>query len=94
MPLTLLRHRTPMWKIDFGNDLRKHHIKRGLTQETLSFNAGLSVRYVQRLESGEQQPTLETIFKLSYALQTSPTELISNTYAWWVKEGSNDLDDS
>jgi len=42
-----------MWKADFGNDLREHRVSHGLTQETLSFNAGLSVRYVQRLEAGE-----------------------------------------
>ncbi len=80
-----------MWKADFGNDLRKYRVNRGLTQEALSFNAGLSVRYVQRLEAGEQQPTLETIFKLAYALHTSPTELIPSTYVWWGKEGSGDL---
>ena len=80
-----------MWKADFGNGLREHRVNRGLSQETLSFNAGLSVRYVQRLEAGEQQPTLETIFKLAYALNTSPTELVISTYAWWVKEGSSDL---
>ena len=93
MPLELLRHRNTMWKDDFGNDLRKHRINRGLTQETLSFNAGLSARYVQRLESGEQQPTLETIFKLANALQTTPTELITGTYGWLVKEGNYDLDE-
>lgn len=93
MPLELLRHRSLMWKADFGNDLREHRVSHGLTQETLSFNAGLSVRYVQRLEAGEQQPTLETIFKLAYALHTSPTELITSTYVWWVKEGSGDLNE-
>ena len=93
MPSRLLRQRSIMWKVNFGNDLRKHRVDHGLTQETLSFNAGLSVRYVQRLESGEQQPTLETIFKLAHALHASPTELISSTFTGWVKEGNNDLNE-
>ena len=81
-----MRNVIRMWKEDFGSNLRKRRVKQNLTQENLAFEADLSLRYIQNLESGERQPTLETIFKLSFALNTSPQSLIQPSWKWWVKE--------
>ncbi len=54
-------------------DLRK---KKGLSQEELSENAGLSLRTIQRIESGETEPTGDTLKRIASALQVSPEELI------------------
>ena len=75
-----------MVKEAFGNNLRKRRLNQKLTQENLAFESGLSLRYIQNLESGERQPTLETIFKLSFALDTSPQSLIQSSWKWWVNE--------
>lgn len=81
-----MRNVIRMWKEDFGSNLRKRRVKQKLTQENLAFESDLSLRYIQNLESGERQPTLETIFKLSFALDTSPQSLIQPSWKWWVKE--------
>ena len=81
-----MRHVRRMVKEAFGNNLRKRRLNQKLTQENLAFESGLSLRYIQNLESGERQPTLETIFKLSFALDTSPQSLIQSSWKWWVNE--------
>ena len=85
-----MRNVTQMWKEDFGSNLRKRRLKQKLTQERLAFESGLSLRYIQNLESGERQPTLETLFKLSFALNTSPQSLIQPSWKWWVAEERKD----
>ena len=79
-----------MWREDFGSNLRKRRLKQKLTQENLAFESGLSLRYIQNLESGERQPTLETLFKLAFALNISPQILIQPSWKWWVKEERKD----
>lgn len=79
-----------MLKEDFGGNLRKFRLGNNLTQEKLALEAGLSLRFIQNLESGERQPTLETLFKLSRALDTSPEMLIKASWKWWIHENQND----
>jgi transcriptional regulator with XRE-family HTH domain len=54
-------------------ELRK---RKGLSQEELSKNSGLSLRTIQRVENGETEPTGETLKRISTALDTTPNELI------------------
>lgn len=60
----------------FGAALRELRRNRGLTQEELGFEADLRRTFVSILELGQQQPTLQTIFKLSKALEIKPSELV------------------
>lgn len=60
----------------FGLVLRKLRKEFGLTQEDLGFEADLRRTFVSVLELGQQQPTLNTIFKLAKALKISPSDLI------------------
>jgi transcriptional regulator with XRE-family HTH domain len=60
----------------FGSVLRELRKSKGLTQEKLGFEADLRRTFVSLLELGQQQPTLNTIFKLSIALNITPSDLI------------------
>ena len=63
----------------FGIAIREFRKARGLTQEQLGFEADIQRIYVSKLELGQQQPSLLTIFKLAKGLNCPPTELIKHT---------------
>ena len=60
-------------------ELRK---QKGMSQEFLAEESGLSLRTIQRIENGETNPTGESLKRLSNALNVSPDELID----WSIKE--------
>ena len=61
----------------FGIVLRELRKEVGLTQEGLGLDADLRRTFISLLELGQQQPTIQTIFKLSVALNRRPSEIIS-----------------
>ncbi|MDO6517727.1 helix-turn-helix domain-containing protein [Zobellia uliginosa] len=65
-------------------ELRK---RKGLSQEELTENSGLSLRTVQRIENGETDPTGETLRRIADALKVNPDELID----WTIKEDTSFL---
>lgn len=65
----------------FGKAVRKIRKEKGLTQEQLGFEADIQRIYVSKLELGQQQPSLTTIFKLATGLECSASELIYQTEA-------------
>ncbi|MFT5749811.1 MAG: transcriptional regulator with XRE-family HTH domain [Ancylomarina sp.] len=65
-------------------ELRK---RKGLSQEGLTENSGLSLRTIQRIENGETDPTGETLRRIASALKVNPDELID----WTIKEDTNFL---
>ena len=54
-------------------ELRK---RKGLSQEQLAKNSGLSLRTIQRVENGETEPTGETLKRISSSLDVATNELI------------------
>ena len=56
--------------------------QKGMSQEILAEESGLSLRTVQRIENGESNPTGDTLKRLSNALQVNPDGLID----WTIKE--------
>jgi len=54
--------------------LRRHRQEAGLTQEALAERAGLSVRNIQALERGANQPLRDTTQRLADALELPPEE--------------------
>ena len=50
--------------------------KKGLTQEQLSGLAALDRTHYSKIERGLRSPTLDTIFKIAFALDMEPHELI------------------
>lgn len=56
--------------------------RKGLSQEELTENSGLSLRTIQRVENGETEPTGDTLKKIAHALNVTPNELID----WTINE--------
>ncbi|MBV1923561.1 MAG: helix-turn-helix domain-containing protein [Flavobacteriaceae bacterium] len=65
-------------------ELRK---RKGLSQEELTENSGLSLRTIQRIENGETDPTGDSLRRIASALNVNPDELID----WTIKEDSSFL---
>lgn len=59
----------------FGNRLRELRKQKELPQDKLAAKAGLNPSYVGFIERAERNPTLETIYKLSVALNVPIKEL-------------------
>jgi transcriptional regulator with XRE-family HTH domain len=59
-----------------GQELRKARQQAGLTQEQLSFRAGLSRPYISQLERDIKSPTMETLFRICDALQVSAADIV------------------
>ena len=59
-----------------GDVIRELREKKGLTQEQLSGLATLDRTHYSKIERGLRSPTIDTIFKISYALDIKPHELI------------------
>ncbi len=58
-----------------GERIRIYRLKRGLSQEQLAELAGLHPTYIGQLERGEKNATMETIEKVSLALEIPLSEL-------------------
>jgi transcriptional regulator with XRE-family HTH domain len=62
----------------FGKALGRWRGKRGLTQEALAHEAGITTSYYGQLERGLKSPTLTVILKLCRALDCTPGELLAD----------------
>lgn len=62
--------------------VKELRIQRGMSQELLAEESGLSLRTIQRIEKGQSNPTGESLKRLANALNVSPDELID----WSIKE--------
>lgn len=59
-----------------GTVIRRLRKAKGLSQEILSGLAGLDRTHYSKIERGLRSPTLETLFKLSQALDIPPHKLV------------------
>jgi transcriptional regulator with XRE-family HTH domain len=59
-----------------GEELRKVPKRAGLTQDQLSFRAGLSRPYISQLEHDLKSPTVDTLFRICDALDVSAVNII------------------
>ncbi len=60
-----------------GQELRKARERAGLTQEQLSFRAGLSRPYISQLERDLKSPTMDTLFRICDALDVSAADVVA-----------------
>ena len=72
-----------MKRKSLGETLRHYRGVSSLTQEELSFESGVSYRFVQEIEADKQQPTMTTVFKLCVALKITPDKLIMPAWERW-----------
>lgn len=57
--------------------LKKSRLKANLTQKELADKLGLHVNYYARLERGEENPSLETLKKLTKILKIKSSDILS-----------------
>lgn len=55
----------------------KYRIELKLTQEALADKSNLNTRTIQRIENGEEVPSLETLAKLVIALNIKDKDLVN-----------------
>lgn len=60
----------------FGETLREHRLRTGLSQEKLATKAGIDRTYVGGAERGERNVALVNIVRLAEALNVSPAHLL------------------
>jgi transcriptional regulator with XRE-family HTH domain len=63
--------------VAFGQVLRKHRLAAGLSQEQLGLDADVQRNFISLIETGQNQPTITTIFKLAHALNVKPSKFVS-----------------
>lgn len=71
----------------FGENLRQRRKRAGLSQEDLGVRAGLHRTAIGLLERGARTPRIDTLVKLSTALDIPPAELIEGI-VWKPGEAS------
>jgi transcriptional regulator with XRE-family HTH domain len=59
----------------FGQNLRRIRKEKGLTMEALSFEAEIEYRQLGRIERGEVNTTISTVYVLAKALKIEESEL-------------------
>jgi transcriptional regulator with XRE-family HTH domain len=59
-----------------GQELRKARERAGITQEELSFRAGLSRPYISQLERDLKSPTIDTLFRICDALNVRAADVV------------------
>lgn len=71
-----------MENIELANRIKEIRKRKGLTQEMLAENSGVSLRTIQRIEKGTSSPTSDTLNRISGALGVSPDEILD----WQARE--------
>lgn len=59
-----------------GLVIQKLRTDRGITQETLSGLAGLDRTHYSKIERGLRSPSIDTLFKIAFAMNIKPHEII------------------
>lgn len=83
----------PLWKTRvatttaFGRLLRQYRDAAGISQETLAIRAGITHSYVSRMETGNREPSIDTVNALIDALA------LNRHQALRLYEASGVLDD-
>lgn len=61
-----------------GTNVHTHRERRGLTQERMAAMLEVDVRYLRRIETGQQNLTLQKIAQIARVLRVDPSELFVN----------------
>lgn len=60
----------------FGETIKKIRLEKGLSQETLAFEADIDRTYISDIEKGERNISIQVAYKLALALLISFSDLI------------------
>ncbi len=73
--------------VDVGRRIAELRAARSLTQAELAEGAGVSVKYVQRVEAGQENLTIRTLAKFAELLEVRVVELFSPPASRRVRRG-------
>ena len=59
-----------------GKVFQRIREQKGLSQEVVSGLADIGRTHLSAIERGERRPTLDTLFKLAFALNMSPSDIV------------------
>jgi len=62
----------------FGVVLRRLRYAAGLSQEQLGLESGVQRNFISLIETGQNQPTIGTIFRLATALGVKPSKMVAD----------------
>lgn len=62
---------------ELGEQVKLFRKRMGFTQEQLAAKAGITPSFLGQIERGQRSPTVETVYKISKALEVSMEELFS-----------------
>jgi len=69
--------RFQMLQAELGARLRRYRTDRGWTQEYAAERSGLATRHLQKLEAGELNVTLYTLYRVASAYEVQLSELLT-----------------
>ena len=69
-----------------GETIRDLRRAKGVSQDVLSGLAGIARTHLTMIENGSKQANFETIWKLAYALDMRPSELVAEVERTVKKE--------
>lgn len=69
------------WEAVVGSNVRRLRKERGLTQEKLSLDADIDLRYLGGIERGENNPSVAVLGRLANVLGVHPSALLQDTVA-------------
>lgn len=76
-----------MKDFNLSQSVKELRNRRGMTQEVLAENSGLSLRTIQRIENNETVPRGDSLKRLAVALKTTPDDIID----WKIQEDNGYL---
>ena len=62
---------------ELGKKIRELRKKKELTQEDLAYKAGLDYSYINQIENGKRNPSMEAVEKIAKALGVKVQALVS-----------------
>lgn len=76
-----------------GNRIRAMRQENNVSQEELAYRASLNVAYLGQIERGQKCPTVDTLFKISKALNTTLSELVYIGESSSIEDQSSQIKD-
>ena len=62
--------------MNVGQAIIRLRKEKGISQETLAFEAGISRHFMYRLENNLASPTVKSLEKIAQALETLPSKIL------------------
>ena len=66
-------------QVALGIVLRKLRLAAGMSQEKLGLESGVQRNFISLIETGQNQPTVTTLFRLADALGIKASRLVADT---------------